>query len=123
MSTMTALPKDDPRMLAWEAYRTTPEYADSRNWAKRDEHLDGSMWAAFIAGFHAAQPAAAPEALSKRPAIDALEIPQDVMDEVVAALNRAIGLATRKAPGLAAGFTETAVRLDEAINDAMAEEA
>jgi hypothetical protein len=52
----------------------------------------------------------------------ALEIPSDVIDEVVAALNRAIGLAMVKAPDLAGGFTATAVRLDEAINGALAEE-
>ena len=52
----------------------------------------------------------------------ALEIPQDVIDEVVAALNRAIGLAMHKAPDMVDGFSEVAVRLDEAINDALATE-
>lgn len=53
----------------------------------------------------------------------ALEIPQDVIDEVVAALNRAIALSLMKEPALHAGFMETAIRLDEAINDALATEA
>jgi len=52
----------------------------------------------------------------------ALEIPQDVIDEVVSALNRAIGLALAKEPALHPGFMETAIRLDEAINDALATE-
>jgi hypothetical protein len=52
----------------------------------------------------------------------ALEIPQDVLDDVVAALNRAIGLATAKEPSLCDGFMDIAVRLDDAINDALADE-
>ena len=48
-----------------------------------------------------------------------LEIPRDVLDEVVAALNRAIGIATAKEPSLVAGLIETAGRLDDAINDAL----
>lgn len=50
----------------------------------------------------------------------ALEIPQDVIDQVVAALNRAIGLAMHKAPEMVEGFSAVAVRLDEEINDALA---
>ena len=53
----------------------------------------------------------------------ALEIPEDVIDEVVSALERAIGLAMHKAPELVDGFSTAAVRLDEAINDALATEA
>jgi hypothetical protein len=52
----------------------------------------------------------------------ALEIPQDVLDEVVAALNRSIALTLVKEPSLHAGFMDTAIRLDEAINDALATE-
>lgn len=51
-----------------------------------------------------------------------MEIPSDVLDEVVAALNRAIGVCLRFEPSLVEGLTETAVRLDEAINDATATE-
>jgi hypothetical protein len=52
----------------------------------------------------------------------ALEIPQDVIDEVVAALNRAIGIAMRFEPTMVDELSATAVRLDEAINDALATE-
>lgn len=55
MSTMMALPKDHPIMLAWESYRSTSEYANSFRWAEKAEHRDGSMWAAFLAGWQAAQ--------------------------------------------------------------------
>ena len=50
----------------------------------------------------------------------ALQIPEDVVDEVVAALNRAIGLAMHKSPDLVDGFSATALRLDEAIQDTKA---
>ena len=49
--------------------------------------------------------------------VTVIEIPKDVIDEVVAALNRAIGLAMHQSPDLASGFIEVARRLDEAIND------
>lgn len=55
--------------------------------------------------------------------MQALEIPQDVIDEVVAALSQAIGLATAKEPRLRDGFLLTALRLDEAIKDALATQA
>jgi len=47
------VPKDAPVMKAWEAYKTSEEYANSRKWAQTEEHVDGSMWAAFFAGFFA----------------------------------------------------------------------
>lgn len=50
------------------------------------------------------------------------EMPSDVIDEVVAALERAIGLAMHKAPDLVDGFSGVAMRLDEAIQDATATE-
>jgi hypothetical protein len=52
----------------------------------------------------------------------ALEIPQDVVDEVVAALNRAIGITLVHAKDQHEGFIKTALRFDEAINDALATE-
>jgi hypothetical protein len=50
---MCALAKDAPVMIAWEAYKTSPDYANTRNWALREAHVDGSLWAAFFAGFNA----------------------------------------------------------------------
>ena len=53
----------------------------------------------------------------------ALEIPQDVIDEVVSSLNMAIGFAMAKNDkSIVEKLSETAVRLDEAINDALATE-
>lgn len=40
-------------MRAWSAYKATPEYANSRSWAKHSEHVDGSLWASFMAGWEA----------------------------------------------------------------------
>lgn len=40
-------------MRAWSAYKATPEYANSRSWAKHSEHVDGSLWASFMTGWEA----------------------------------------------------------------------
>lgn len=50
MAVMMALPADDPRMKAWEAYKATPEYANTRKWALHEAHVEGSLWAAFLEG-------------------------------------------------------------------------
>lgn len=53
--TMTPVPKDSPLMLAWEAHKQSAEYANSRRWAANEQHVDGSMWALFMAGWMAAK--------------------------------------------------------------------
>lgn len=52
-----------------------------------------------------------------------LEIPEEVIRKVVAALDQALALATRFDPTLTQGFMEAATELDDAINDALATEA
>jgi hypothetical protein len=72
--------KSDPRSMAWEAYKATENYRNSKHWAlavqpmiqvgdpdadrrryslmpieQREQHVEGSLWAAFIAGFAAAK--------------------------------------------------------------------
>lgn len=59
MPTMTPCPKDDPLMVAWANYNTTEEYANAKRWAAKPEHVDGSLWAVFQAGFSAATARAA----------------------------------------------------------------
>lgn len=55
MPTMMQAPKDSPLMVAWEAHKRSEEYANSKRWAAKPEHLEGSMWAQFLAGWNAAQ--------------------------------------------------------------------
>jgi hypothetical protein len=50
----TPYPPDDPVMVAWKAYKASEEFANTRRWATNPEHTDGSLWAAFRAGFDAA---------------------------------------------------------------------
>ncbi len=50
----TALDPDDPRMIAWEKYRKMEEYANVRKWALNEQHVDGSLWAAFVTGYEMA---------------------------------------------------------------------
>lgn len=51
----TQLPDDDPLAIAWTAYKHSNEYIRSRTWASFEQHVDGSMWAAFEAGYRAGQ--------------------------------------------------------------------
>ena len=60
---MSVVPQDSPLMKAWEAYKTTDEYQNTRKWAAYTEHVDGSLWAAFCAGF--AHSPSAPESPAK----------------------------------------------------------
>ena len=53
--TMSEVPRDDPLRVAWEKYKTTPAYDNTRKWAIHDDHVDGSLWAAFEAGYHSAK--------------------------------------------------------------------
>lgn len=50
----TPVPPDTPLMKAWAAYKATEEFENSRRWAQLEAHVDGSMWAAFLAGWTAA---------------------------------------------------------------------
>lgn len=59
MTTQTPLAADDPLMLAWKAYAATDEYANTKRWAIHPEHVEGSLWAAFVAGTRAPVPASA----------------------------------------------------------------
>lgn len=64
MSTMALLPKDHPLMQAYDLYRSTEEYANSKRWAShvhKDEHLEGSLWSLFAAGWQAAQGSTLPK--------------------------------------------------------------
>lgn len=70
MSEATKLPDDDPRIIEWNAWKQTGDFANALHWAQRtvisnceaDDQLkiehpytEGSMWGAFAAGFRAAQ--------------------------------------------------------------------
>ena len=43
------------QLKAWQAYQSSPEYLNSWTWAGEIKHRDGSMWAAFVQGWNAAQ--------------------------------------------------------------------
>lgn len=51
----TPVPADHPLMIAWENYKQTEDYANTKKWAAYAEHVDGSLWAAFARGYHAAR--------------------------------------------------------------------
>lgn len=80
MSAHQALPKDDPMLVAFDLYKATAEYANSKHWAlrvapmfqagegrdatcdlmpleQRSRYVDGALWAAFVEGWNAAKAA------------------------------------------------------------------
>ena len=54
MPGMTPVSTDSPLYEAWTAYKASEDYANTRRWARHDQHVDGSLWAAFERGFEAA---------------------------------------------------------------------
>lgn len=55
MPSSAPLPKGHPALLAWEAHKKTEEYENSKRWAAMPEHVEGSLWALFWAGWNAAR--------------------------------------------------------------------
>lgn len=53
MPTETPFPADHPMLVAWNAYKLSEDFQNTRKWALHEEHVDGSLWAAFIAGYAA----------------------------------------------------------------------
>lgn len=71
MSVSVALPKNHPVLLAYKAYRETEEYANTRKWAQNETHVDGSLWAAFEAGYRASTTECQREKTGLREAVSA----------------------------------------------------
>lgn len=59
MPTIAPVPKDDPLMKEWESYHQSNAFKNAKRWAVDPNHVDGSLWAAFEAGFRAATARAA----------------------------------------------------------------
>lgn len=53
MTAMAPVPADHPLMIAWNAFKDSEEYPNVRKWGQYPQHIDGSLWAAFSAGFAA----------------------------------------------------------------------
>lgn len=56
MPVETPVPKDHPLWIAWKEYQSSGGYANTLHWAVVStdaEHVEGSLWAAFEAGFNA----------------------------------------------------------------------
>ena len=45
------VPDTSPMKIAWDKYKDTPNYQNTRRWALLEAHVDGSLWAAFAAGY------------------------------------------------------------------------
>jgi hypothetical protein len=51
MNSDTPIDKTHPLWIAWEKYKTSDEYANTRRWALVEAHVDGSLWASFCEGW------------------------------------------------------------------------
>jgi hypothetical protein len=52
-----ACSEDEPLMIAWRKYQASEDYANTVSWMgepKSPQQHDGTLWAAFMAGFLAA---------------------------------------------------------------------
>lgn len=55
MPLMQQVPADHPLMKAWKTTESTESYKNTRKWALHEDHVDGSLWAMFEAGWNAAK--------------------------------------------------------------------
>jgi hypothetical protein len=53
---MTPVKDDAPLKIAYDKWKASEEYANTKKWAAHEQHLEGSLWGAFMAGFLAATP-------------------------------------------------------------------
>ncbi len=53
MPVETALPENHPIMLAWNEYKLTDGFENTKKWAMYEDHVEGSLWTAFVAGYNA----------------------------------------------------------------------
>jgi len=59
MVEMRACAPTEPIMKAWNEYKVSEDYANSKKWAAHPEHVAGALWAAFAKGFQEATERAA----------------------------------------------------------------
>lgn len=50
---MVPVKPDAPVMKAWNNYKAGDDFQNTRRWALHESHVDGSLWAAFYAGYFA----------------------------------------------------------------------
>ena len=74
MNATSPCPKDHPLMVAWTKYQETEDFANTKKWLAYPEHVQGSMWGLFMAGFNAATERASALAESVDNASDAERI-------------------------------------------------
>lgn len=60
MSASTPMAKNDPIFLAWKKYKESEEFKNTYHWGLHEGHLEGLLWAAFLAGCRALHAIAAP---------------------------------------------------------------
>ena len=64
------MPLTHPLRAAWEQYKQTDDYKNTRKWVAQPEHLEASLWSVWLAAFSAATERAASLHESVNPASD-----------------------------------------------------
>lgn len=52
---MTPVDPNSPLSKMWEEWKSSDDYANSRKWAMHEDHIEGSLWNAFMRGFMAGE--------------------------------------------------------------------
>lgn len=55
MGASAPLPEGDPRLISWKAYQETEEFANTKEWLSKPQHVIGSLWAVYLQGYTDAQ--------------------------------------------------------------------
>ena len=105
MPTKTPVPETDPLMIAWQAYKATEEYANTRRWATHETHVDGSLWAAFVAGWSVAKKGGIDIDISNA---DKVTVAQDIIAHLREQLTAAKAKITRQCE-----LVETGILIEE----------
>lgn len=95
---MQPLRADDPRMIAWNAYRESDDFQNTKRWATQPDHTEGSLWAAFLRGWEAcARAGGAGGSMSVKPTVEA-GLERALTTEIVASAYRAVDEAVKLSP-------------------------
>jgi hypothetical protein len=98
MPVEVAVSNNHPLMKAWNAYKASPEYANTLGWASQPQHTEGSLWAAFERGYRSYErfPMEDRTPDARPPQADGERLHPVNLERRVAALERMVALLQKK---------------------------
>lgn len=76
MTTMSKVPDDHPLMIAWNEYKAGPDFENTKQWATAPKYTEGSLWAAFMAGWYKAVALQAQQPAAPSGAVNVVGMPE-----------------------------------------------